>query len=398
LLKQKAEQGVKIYILIYKEIEITLPINSAYSKRTLSHKNIKVLRHPDHLNGPIMWAHHEKLVIIDQSVAYFGGLDLCYGRWDDHCHRLTDLGSVISSSSSSSSSSSPSSNSPKQVINKNFQLQTIDETTLIPTVPIESVSSSTRSKLSKENNSVRLLKFDNKRHPHLSTIFNNSHAIINSDSTIVTSSDENNNTKSEKKSSVNTEELSAIKTKLKKLKPMRMLSTPATTGSHDSDPEILSRNFLIDNMTDYYNNFIKKDSTNVYCAEENETEMKKENKTSRFERLFNRVENLKRSKSLELSNALAEERIETCVAVPTIRDESLLVTTSNLTHSLKALHQQEQKQQQQQQRETFAENSIFNKLKKIKQFKESLRKYAIPNASPEKEDENKFISALNSTK
>ncbi|CAF0944765.1 unnamed protein product, partial [Brachionus calyciflorus] len=102
LLKRKAEEGVKIYILIYKEIEMTLPINSAYSKRilALSHKNIKVLRHPDHLNEPnkflsIMWAHHEKLVIIDQSVAYFGGIDLCFGRWDNHLHKLTDMGSVL---------------------------------------------------------------------------------------------------------------------------------------------------------------------------------------------------------------------------------------------------------------------------------------------------------------
>lgn len=73
---------------------MTLPTNSAYSKRvfTLSHKNIRVLRHPDHLNEPnkiwsIMWAHHEKLVLIDQSVAYFGGIDLCFGRWDNHLHK-----------------------------------------------------------------------------------------------------------------------------------------------------------------------------------------------------------------------------------------------------------------------------------------------------------------------
>jgi hypothetical protein len=102
LLLQKAEEGVKIYILIYKEIEITLPINSAYTKRILglSHRNIKVLRHPDHINEPnqflaIMWAHHEKLVVVDQSVAYFGGIDLCYGRWDNHFHKLTDCGSVL---------------------------------------------------------------------------------------------------------------------------------------------------------------------------------------------------------------------------------------------------------------------------------------------------------------
>jgi len=39
-------------------------------------------------------AHHEKLLIIDQLIAFVGGIDLCYGRWDDHQHRLTDLGSV----------------------------------------------------------------------------------------------------------------------------------------------------------------------------------------------------------------------------------------------------------------------------------------------------------------
>jgi len=56
---------------------------------------IQVLRHPDHVKaGILLWAHHEKLVIVDQMYAFVGGIDLCYGRWDDHKHRLTDLGSV----------------------------------------------------------------------------------------------------------------------------------------------------------------------------------------------------------------------------------------------------------------------------------------------------------------
>ena len=41
-----------------------------------------------------LWAHHEKIVVIDQSVAFVGGIDLAYGRWDDREHRLTDVGSV----------------------------------------------------------------------------------------------------------------------------------------------------------------------------------------------------------------------------------------------------------------------------------------------------------------
>jgi phospholipase D1/2 len=29
----------------------------------------------------LYWAHHEKLCLIDGTVAFMGGLDLCYGRW-----------------------------------------------------------------------------------------------------------------------------------------------------------------------------------------------------------------------------------------------------------------------------------------------------------------------------
>ena len=37
--------------------------------------------------GVFLWSHHEKCVIIDQSVAFTGGIDLCFGRWDDDTHR-----------------------------------------------------------------------------------------------------------------------------------------------------------------------------------------------------------------------------------------------------------------------------------------------------------------------
>lgn len=97
ILKRKAQQGVRIFIMLYKEVELALGINSEYSKRTLMrlHPNIKVMRHPDHVSSSVyLWAHHEKLVIIDQSVAFVGGIDLAYGRWDDNEHRLTDVGSV----------------------------------------------------------------------------------------------------------------------------------------------------------------------------------------------------------------------------------------------------------------------------------------------------------------
>lgn len=98
ILKRKAEQGVKIFILLYKEMEMALGLNSIYTKRTLQglHENIKVMRHPDHYpsTGTFFWAHHEKLLVIDQLISFVGGVDLCFGRWDDHRHLLTDLGSV----------------------------------------------------------------------------------------------------------------------------------------------------------------------------------------------------------------------------------------------------------------------------------------------------------------
>nr|CAD7571905.1 unnamed protein product [Timema californicum] len=96
VLARKAVAGVKVFVMLYKEVEIALGINSYYSKQQLvnSHPNIKVLRHPDHAKaGVFLWAHHEKIVVVDQTYAFLGGLDLCYGRWDDHEHRLTDIGS-----------------------------------------------------------------------------------------------------------------------------------------------------------------------------------------------------------------------------------------------------------------------------------------------------------------
>ncbi|XP_051036102.1 phospholipase D2 [Phodopus roborovskii] len=99
MLKRKAEEGVRVSILLFKEVELALGINSGYSKRVLMllHPNIKVMRHPDLVT---LWAHHEKLLVIDQVVAFLGGLDLAYGRWDDVQYRLTDLGDPSESADS----------------------------------------------------------------------------------------------------------------------------------------------------------------------------------------------------------------------------------------------------------------------------------------------------------
>jgi len=94
LLGELANLGVKIFILIYKEVEVGFYHNSAHTKLTLQnmdleHKNIKVMRHPRTIVS--LWSHHEKIVVIDQAVAFIGGLDICLGRWDTQKHLLTDL-------------------------------------------------------------------------------------------------------------------------------------------------------------------------------------------------------------------------------------------------------------------------------------------------------------------
>uniref|UniRef100_A0A8C1Q5H9 Phospholipase n=1 Tax=Cyprinus carpio TaxID=7962 RepID=A0A8C1Q5H9_CYPCA len=111
ILKRRAQKGVRIFVMLYKEVELALGINSEYSKRTLQqlHPNIKVMRHPDHVSSSVyLWAHHEKIVVIDQSVAFVGGIDLAYGRWDDLEHRLTDIGSVTRTLPVSAESNAPS--------------------------------------------------------------------------------------------------------------------------------------------------------------------------------------------------------------------------------------------------------------------------------------------------
>ena len=56
-----------------------------------------MLRHPDHIskNATLYYAHHEKMVCVDQDICFMGGFDLCFGRWDDHHHRITDFGSAM---------------------------------------------------------------------------------------------------------------------------------------------------------------------------------------------------------------------------------------------------------------------------------------------------------------
>lgn len=113
-------------------MEPPLTVSSAHTKHALEalHPNIAVFRHPDHLPDAkvfqssfvsslqklslnaatasklpgnalqaiygmnedviLYWAHHEKLCLVDGKIAFMGGLDLCFGRWDTNQHPIAD--------------------------------------------------------------------------------------------------------------------------------------------------------------------------------------------------------------------------------------------------------------------------------------------------------------------
>ena len=93
LLQKKAQEGVKIFVIVYRNVEQAIPIDSEYTKSSLLHlhSNIMVQRSPNQLKkNQFFYAHHEKLCIVDHDVAFLGGIDLCFGRWDSPQHPLTD--------------------------------------------------------------------------------------------------------------------------------------------------------------------------------------------------------------------------------------------------------------------------------------------------------------------
>ncbi|KAL1962785.1 hypothetical protein VTN77DRAFT_9154 [Rasamsonia byssochlamydoides] len=93
LLQRKAREGVKIFVIMYRNINSAIPIDSEYSKFSLLdlHPNIFVQRSPNQFRqNTFFWAHHEKICIVDHTLAFVGGIDLCFGRWDTPQHPLTD--------------------------------------------------------------------------------------------------------------------------------------------------------------------------------------------------------------------------------------------------------------------------------------------------------------------
>jgi phospholipase D1/2 len=133
ILKFKADMGVKVYVLLYKEVNYNWPVpyslhslmpsiihicqylemvniyqvelsgqgNKSYEAKeyleSLS-ENIRCIRHPNKLLGgstAVLWSHHEKLLVVDRNTAFVGGIDFAYGRWEDSGYRLEDEDGVL---------------------------------------------------------------------------------------------------------------------------------------------------------------------------------------------------------------------------------------------------------------------------------------------------------------
>ena len=93
LLQRKAREGVKIFIIIYRNVEAAIPIDSEFTKFSMLdlHPNVFVQRSPNQFKkNQFFFAHHEKICVVDHTVAFVGGIDLCFGRWDTPQHSVVD--------------------------------------------------------------------------------------------------------------------------------------------------------------------------------------------------------------------------------------------------------------------------------------------------------------------
>ena len=93
LIMRKAEEGVMIYIQLFSSLgeRSQLKLGAPRIEDKFNpFPNIQVMKHGAGLNKLYLWSHHEKVCVIDQCVAFVGGIDLCANRYDDPRYLLLD--------------------------------------------------------------------------------------------------------------------------------------------------------------------------------------------------------------------------------------------------------------------------------------------------------------------
>lgn len=110
LLQIKAAEGVKIRALLWSSSDAVR--DGAYHSGEAAaallqglHPNISAISHPQPADivrsstwctkrtlDPVLWCHHQKFVVVDDVVAFAGGIDLLVGRYDTGQHQMLDPG------------------------------------------------------------------------------------------------------------------------------------------------------------------------------------------------------------------------------------------------------------------------------------------------------------------
>lgn len=90
ILKRKAQEGVKIYILLWDETNLVMNNHSGANKKYVEslHPNIFCIRHPTIV--PLTYSHHQKFIVIDSEISFVGGVDYNFGRFDTPDHVIVD--------------------------------------------------------------------------------------------------------------------------------------------------------------------------------------------------------------------------------------------------------------------------------------------------------------------
>jgi len=91
ILKRIADKGVRVRVLLYNPPLPVLALNSNGVKSYLQSlsPNIHVNVTPKGEN--FKYSHHQKFVVIDRCLAFLGGVDLCYGRYNEPGSKLDDI-------------------------------------------------------------------------------------------------------------------------------------------------------------------------------------------------------------------------------------------------------------------------------------------------------------------
>jgi len=83
-------QRVQVRVLLYRSVAAALNLYDDWAESILegvNNKNIRVITHRPSIKN----SHHQKIVIVDETEAHIGGIDLAYGRWDTRDHKLEPM-------------------------------------------------------------------------------------------------------------------------------------------------------------------------------------------------------------------------------------------------------------------------------------------------------------------